>query len=165
MARFFFKKSVFFEKLLLRWLRPGWSLWNCGRRNSYSECTVHAALKLRLNYIDTAPWYGAGKSEALLGKVWKFEKKSKFLIEFEISKSKMNLWDCHVFSVGDLGLGYWIPGSFLHRDKGRSLQAERRRDVWLQCGKGHPRRGREPRPTALTVRRHNSGNFLALSLF
>ena len=30
---------------------------------------VHAALNGGINYIDTAPWYGQGKSETLLGKV------------------------------------------------------------------------------------------------
>ena len=31
--------------------------------------SIHRALRLGLNYIHTAPWYGGGKSEALLGKV------------------------------------------------------------------------------------------------
>jgi Aldo/keto reductase family len=31
--------------------------------------SIHQALRLGLNYIHTAPWYGGGKSEALLGKV------------------------------------------------------------------------------------------------
>ena len=31
--------------------------------------SVQQALKLGLNYIDTAPWYGEGRSESLLGKV------------------------------------------------------------------------------------------------
>lgn len=32
--------------------------------------TVHLALKSGINYIDTAPWYGNGRSEEVLGKVW-----------------------------------------------------------------------------------------------
>ena len=31
--------------------------------------SIHQALKLGLNYVDTSPWYGHGKSESLLGKV------------------------------------------------------------------------------------------------
>lgn len=31
--------------------------------------TVHLALKSGINYIDTAPWYGNGRSEEVLGKV------------------------------------------------------------------------------------------------
>ena len=31
---------------------------------------VRAALELGINYIDTAPWYGQGKSEEILGKVY-----------------------------------------------------------------------------------------------
>lgn len=31
--------------------------------------TVHLALKSGINYIDTAPWYGSGRSEEVLGKV------------------------------------------------------------------------------------------------
>lgn len=30
---------------------------------------VREALKKGVNYIDTAPWYGQGKSERLIGKV------------------------------------------------------------------------------------------------
>lgn len=35
------------------------------------ECIelVRQAIKQGINYIDTAPWYGQGRSEALLGKV------------------------------------------------------------------------------------------------
>ena len=38
-----------------------------------SECieTVKEALKCGINYIDTAPWYGYGRSEKILGKVSK----------------------------------------------------------------------------------------------
>jgi aryl-alcohol dehydrogenase-like predicted oxidoreductase len=45
----------------------------------FSECeeseaiaTVHEAVKQGINFIDTAPWYGQGRSEELLGKVTVF---------------------------------------------------------------------------------------------
>jgi Predicted oxidoreductases (related to aryl-alcohol dehydrogenases) len=43
----------------------------CFREYEESEAiaTVHEALKQGINYIDTAPWYGQGRSEELLGKV------------------------------------------------------------------------------------------------
>lgn len=36
-----------------------------------TECAnmIHFALKSGVNYIDTAPWYGNGRSEEVLGKV------------------------------------------------------------------------------------------------
>lgn len=36
-----------------------------------TECVnmIHSALKSGVNYIDTAPWYGNGRSEEVLGKV------------------------------------------------------------------------------------------------
>jgi predicted aldo/keto reductase-like oxidoreductase len=55
--------------------------------------TVHEALKQGINYIDTAPWYGQGHSEELLGKVmispcggkfWRF--RIMHNIEFELRK-------------------------------------------------------------------------------
>jgi L-galactose dehydrogenase len=36
-----------------------------------SERVVHQALNSGINFIDTAPWYGQGKSEAVLGQVYK----------------------------------------------------------------------------------------------
>lgn len=35
---------------------------------------VRQAIKQGVNYIDTAPWYGQGRSETTLGKVYKFIK-------------------------------------------------------------------------------------------
>lgn len=37
--------------------------------DSESVEVVHEAVKSGINYIDTAPWYGHGKSETVLGKV------------------------------------------------------------------------------------------------
>ena len=34
-----------------------------------SVAVVNAAVQAGINYIDTAPWYGHGKAETLLGKV------------------------------------------------------------------------------------------------
>jgi len=46
-------------------------LFCCFREYEESEAieTVHEALIQGVNYIDTAPWYGQGRSEELLGKV------------------------------------------------------------------------------------------------
>lgn len=34
-----------------------------------AQRAVHSAIDLGVNYFDTAPWYGQGKSEVVLGKV------------------------------------------------------------------------------------------------
>lgn len=40
---------------------------------------VHEALKSGVNYIDTAPWYGNGRSEQTLGKVRSIDKEFFFI--------------------------------------------------------------------------------------
>jgi aryl-alcohol dehydrogenase-like predicted oxidoreductase len=39
-------------------------------KESESIEVVHEALKSGINYIDVAPWYGHGKAETVLGKVY-----------------------------------------------------------------------------------------------
>jgi len=56
--------------------------------------TIHEALKSGINYIDTAPWYGQGKSEELLGKALKGVPRKAYYIgtkvgRYELEKDKM----------------------------------------------------------------------------
>lgn len=56
--------------------------------------TIHKALKSGINYIDTAPWYGQGKSEELLGEALKDIPRSAYYIatkvgRYELQKDKM----------------------------------------------------------------------------
>ncbi|KAK4291566.1 hypothetical protein Pmani_035626 [Petrolisthes manimaculis] len=44
---------------------------------------VHEALKSGINYIDTAPWYGNGRSEQLLGKALKDVPRSALLHRYQ----------------------------------------------------------------------------------
>lgn len=40
-----------------------------GTSDDESVAAIQSALAAGINYIDTAPWYGHGKAETLLGKV------------------------------------------------------------------------------------------------
>lgn len=42
-----------------------------GTSDDESVAAIQSALAAGINYIDTAPWYGHGKAETLLGKVCK----------------------------------------------------------------------------------------------
>ncbi|XP_018574593.1 L-galactose dehydrogenase-like isoform X2 [Anoplophora glabripennis] len=83
------------------------------------ECkkTVHQAVKRGINLIDTAPWYGHGVSEEILGKclegiprkayylatkVCRYEKDPKLMFDFSASKTKKSIDD----SLKRLGLDY-----------------------------------------------------------
>ncbi|PSN47269.1 L-galactose dehydrogenase [Blattella germanica] len=79
--------------------------------------TVHEALKQGINYIDTAPWYGFGRSEELLGKALKDVPRKAYYIAtkvarydkdpkkmFDFSKEK-TLWSVD-HSLKLLGLDY-----------------------------------------------------------
>lgn len=48
--------------------------------------TVHLALKSGINYIDTAPWYGNGRSEEVLGKALKDVPRSSFYIGTKVGR-------------------------------------------------------------------------------
>lgn len=78
------------------------------RDYSLEECkkTVHAALKAGVNYIDTAPWYGHGTSEEILGeclkdvpreayyiatKVGRYEKDPKLMFDFSAEKTRESI--------------------------------------------------------------------------
>ncbi len=49
------------------WAIGGW-MWG-GAEESSSIQSIHAALDNGINFIDTAPMYGMGRSEELVGKV------------------------------------------------------------------------------------------------
>lgn len=48
--------------------------------------TVHEALKQGINYIDTAPWYGQGRSEELLGKALKDIPRNAYYIATKVGR-------------------------------------------------------------------------------
>ncbi|EFA04125.1 uncharacterized protein LOC658727 [Tribolium castaneum] len=75
---------------------------------SLEQCkaTVHEALKSGINYIDTAPWYGHGVSEEVLGKclegiprkayyiatkVARYEKDPKLMFDFSAKKTRESI--------------------------------------------------------------------------
>ena len=51
--------------------------------------TVHKALKSGINYIDTAPWYGQGKSEQLLGEALASVPRSTFYIGTKVGRYEL----------------------------------------------------------------------------
>ena len=51
---------------------------------SDAEAIVEGAFKAGINYIDTAPWYGHGKSEEVLGKVLKKVPRKAFFIATKV---------------------------------------------------------------------------------
>nr|CAI5845424.1 unnamed protein product [Callosobruchus analis] len=72
------------------------------------ECkkTVHEAIRRGINYIDTGPWYGHGKSEEILGKclegiprkayyvatkVGRYEKDPLLMFDFSAARSKRSI--------------------------------------------------------------------------
>jgi len=64
-----------------------------GGRNMYGEYeeseaieTVHEALIQGVNYIDTAPWYGQGRSEELLGKALKDIPRNAYYIATKVGR-------------------------------------------------------------------------------
>lgn len=48
--------------------------------------TVHLALKSGINYIDTAPWYGSGRSEEVLGKALKDVPRESYYIGTKVGR-------------------------------------------------------------------------------
>ncbi|XP_063872270.1 uncharacterized protein LOC135106838 isoform X1 [Scylla paramamosain] len=48
--------------------------------------TIHLALKSGVNYIDTSPWYGNGRSEEVLGKALKDVPRSSFYIGTKVGR-------------------------------------------------------------------------------
>ncbi|GAV02736.1 hypothetical protein RvY_13263 [Ramazzottius varieornatus] len=64
--------------------------------------TVHLALKQGVNYIDTAPWYGDGQSESILGKALASVPRKTFYIGTKVGRYKpagSNVADMFDFSA------------------------------------------------------------------
>ncbi|XP_042226819.1 L-galactose dehydrogenase-like isoform X1 [Homarus americanus] len=53
--------------------------------------TVHLALKSGINYIDTAPWYGNGRSEEVIGKALKDVPRSAYYIGTKVGRYEQDL--------------------------------------------------------------------------
>lgn len=53
---------------------------------------IQDAIRLGLNYVHTAPWYGTGKSEALLGKVRDVEFLNLFPVLLQVPCYDDRLW-------------------------------------------------------------------------
>lgn len=61
--------------------------------------TVHAALKSGINYIDTAPWYGQGRSEEVLGQALKDVPREAYYIATKVARYELNYEDMFDFSA------------------------------------------------------------------
>ncbi|KAH8417388.1 hypothetical protein KR222_010157 [Zaprionus bogoriensis] len=61
--------------------------------------TVHAALRAGINYIDTAPWYGQGRSEEVLGKALKDVPREAYYIATKVARYELNYEEMFDFSA------------------------------------------------------------------
>ncbi|TOF86272.1 hypothetical protein CGJ15_25265, partial [Vibrio parahaemolyticus] len=59
--------------------------------NTEKECieTVHLALKSGINYIDTSPFYGNGRSEEIIGKALKGVPRSSYYIATKVGRYEL----------------------------------------------------------------------------
>ena len=55
------------------------------------EAIMDKALRAGINYVDTAPWYGQGKSEEMFGKVLKKFPRESFFISTKVSRDNQNV--------------------------------------------------------------------------
>lgn len=53
--------------------------------------TIHKAIKSGINYIDTAPWYGQGKSEEIIGKALKDIPREAYYIATKIGRYEIEV--------------------------------------------------------------------------
>ena len=54
--------------------------------NHSSETTINGALGLGINYFDTAPWYGLGRSELRIGNVLREIDRDKFILSTKVGR-------------------------------------------------------------------------------
>ncbi|KAJ9573803.1 hypothetical protein L9F63_008840 [Diploptera punctata] len=78
-----------------------------GGKNTYGEfeeadaiATVRESLKLGINYIDTAPWYGQGRSEEVLGKALKGIPRKAYYIATKVGRYDLDPRKTFDFSRG-----------------------------------------------------------------
>jgi len=64
------------------------SLGGCFRKVSEADClaVVHRAIRSGINLIDTAPWYGHGKSETVLGKALKTIPRKAYYLNTKVGR-------------------------------------------------------------------------------
>lgn len=60
---------------------------------------MQEALRKGINYIDTAPWYGQGKSEELLGKALKDVPRSAYYIGTKVGRYELDVENMFDFSA------------------------------------------------------------------
>ncbi|KAH8265291.1 hypothetical protein KR038_003420 [Drosophila bunnanda] len=61
--------------------------------------TVHEALKSGINYIDTAPWYGQGRSEEVLGQALKDVPRESYYIATKVARYELDYEHMFDFSA------------------------------------------------------------------
>ncbi|KAG5333299.1 GALDH dehydrogenase, partial [Acromyrmex heyeri] len=61
--------------------------------------TVRQAIKQGINYIDTAPWYGQGQSEAILGKALKGIPRKAYYISTKVGRYELDYDNMFNFTV------------------------------------------------------------------
>ncbi|KAH8243803.1 hypothetical protein KR032_010233 [Drosophila birchii] len=61
--------------------------------------TVHEALKSGINYIDTAPWYGQGRSEEVLGLALKDVPRESYYIATKVARYELDYENMFDFSA------------------------------------------------------------------
>ena len=56
--------------------------------------SINSALNMGINYFDTAPWYGLGRSELRIGNILREMNRDKFILSTKVGrilkKTKMN---------------------------------------------------------------------------
>lgn len=61
--------------------------------------TIQSAIKSGINYIDTAPYYGQGRSEKILGKALKGVPRETYYIATKVARYGLNIEDQFDFSA------------------------------------------------------------------
>ena len=54
--------------------------------NDSSAKTINSALNMGINYFDTAPWYGLGRSELRLGNILREMDRDKFILSTKVGR-------------------------------------------------------------------------------
>ena len=54
--------------------------------NDSSAKTINSALNMGINYFDTAPWYGLGRSELRIGNILREMDRDKFILSTKVGR-------------------------------------------------------------------------------